>query len=31
LKDQMFEVMPVELQANVIRRIRDRKGLAENQ
>jgi len=31
LKDQMFERMPKELQANVIRQIRDRKGLAENQ
>ncbi|MFA5019776.1 MAG: elongation factor EF-2 [Candidatus Pacearchaeota archaeon] len=31
LKDQSFERMPIELQANVVRRIRDRKGLAENQ
>jgi len=31
LKDQMFELMPLELQANVIRNIRSRKGLAENQ
>ncbi len=31
LKDQMFEMMPLELQANVIRNIRSRKGLSENQ
>ncbi len=31
LQDQMFEMMPLELQANVVRNIRSRKGLAENQ
>lgn len=31
LKDQSFEIMPRELQDNVVRKIRDRKGLAENQ
>ncbi|MEM3074843.1 MAG: elongation factor EF-2 [Candidatus Pacearchaeota archaeon] len=31
LVDQSFEPLPKELQANVIRKIRDRKGLAENQ
>ncbi|MEK6825697.1 MAG: elongation factor EF-2 [Nanoarchaeota archaeon] len=31
LMDQEFQKMPSELQANVIRKIRDRKGLAENQ
>jgi len=31
LSDQTFELMPVELQGNVIKNIRSRKGLAENQ
>ena len=31
LTDQTFERMPGDLQPNVIRKIRDRKGLAENQ
>nr|HVY01769.1 elongation factor EF-2 [Candidatus Nanoarchaeia archaeon] len=31
LADQEFQKMPTELQANVIRKIRERKGLAENQ
>ncbi|MEK6801032.1 MAG: elongation factor EF-2 [Nanoarchaeota archaeon] len=31
LMDQNFQRMPVELQADVIRKIRQRKGLAENQ
>ena len=31
LKDQLFERIPMSLQADVIRKIRDRKGLAENQ
>jgi elongation factor 2 len=31
LMEQAFERMPTELQAKVIRQIRDRKGLAENQ
>lgn len=31
LKDQLFERIPASLQADVIRKIRDRKGLAENQ
>jgi len=31
LKDQLFEPIPMSLQAEVIRKIRDRKGLAENQ
>ena len=31
LSDQEFDRMPVELQNGVVRRIRDRKGLAENQ
>ena len=31
LSDQSFEKMPVELQAEVVRKIRSRKGLAENQ
>lgn len=31
LLDQMFEKMPSELQSQIIRQIRDRKGLAENQ
>jgi len=31
LMDQEFQKMPRELQANVIRKIRERKGLAENQ
>jgi elongation factor 2 len=31
LKDQHFEPMPRELQGGVVKKIRDRKGLAENQ
>ncbi|MEK6875489.1 MAG: elongation factor EF-2 [Nanoarchaeota archaeon] len=31
LADQLFEKVPASLQADVIRKIRDRKGLAENQ
>lgn len=31
LLDQSFEQMPRELQAEIVRKIRDRKGLAENQ
>jgi elongation factor 2 len=31
LKDQLFEKIPASLQADVIRKIRSRKGLAENQ
>jgi elongation factor 2 len=31
LEDQSFEKMPTELQSEVVRKIRDRKGLAENQ
>lgn len=31
LSDQNFEIMPKDLQENVVRKIRDRKGLAENQ
>ncbi len=31
LKDQLFERIPTSLQADVIRKIRNRKGLAENQ
>ncbi|MCW8966410.1 MAG: elongation factor EF-2 [Candidatus Pacearchaeota archaeon] len=31
LKDQLFEKIPVAMQADVIKKIRDRKGLAENQ
>lgn len=31
LKDQLFEPIPIGLQAEVIKKIRDRKGLAENQ
>lgn len=31
LVDQEFQKLPTELQANVIKKIRDRKGLAENQ
>ncbi|MFQ5531785.1 MAG: elongation factor EF-2 [Candidatus Nanoarchaeia archaeon] len=31
LKDQLFEKVPMSLQADVIKKIRDRKGLAENQ
>ncbi len=31
LVDQHFKKLPAELQANVIRKIRDRKGLSENQ
>ncbi|MFA6022516.1 MAG: elongation factor EF-2 [Candidatus Pacearchaeota archaeon] len=31
LEDQIFEKMPTELQAEVVRKIRNRKGLAENQ
>ncbi len=31
LMDQAFQPMPRDLQPNVIRKIRDRKGLAENQ
>ncbi|MEK6859347.1 MAG: elongation factor EF-2, partial [Nanoarchaeota archaeon] len=31
LKNQLFEKVPMSLQADVIRKIRDRKGLAENQ
>jgi len=31
LNDQSFELMPLELQADVIRKIRSRKGLSENQ
>ena len=31
LKDQQFEKVPASIQAEIIRKIRDRKGLAENQ
>jgi len=31
LKDQLFEKIPAGIQEDIIRRIRDRKGLAENQ
>ncbi len=31
LKDQLFEKIPASIQADVIKKIRDRKGLAENQ
>jgi len=31
LVDQLFEKIPASLQADVIRKIRTRKGLAENQ
>lgn len=31
LKDQLFEKVPMSLQGDIIRRIRERKGLAENQ
>lgn len=31
LKDQLFEPIPRDIQTNVIKKIRDRKGLAENQ
>jgi elongation factor 2 len=31
LKDQLFEKVPTDTQANVIKRIRERKGLSENQ
>ena len=31
LADQQFQKLPNELQPNVIRQIRQRKGLAENQ
>ena len=31
LADQFFEKVPAGMQPEVIRRIRDRKGLAENQ
>ena len=31
LKDQMFEKLPTLLQEDVIRKIRSRKGLSENQ
>jgi translation elongation factor EF-G len=31
LKDQLFEKIPMSLQEDVIRKIRQRKGLAENQ
>jgi len=31
LMDQVFEKLPGELQAKIIRQIRERKGLAENQ
>lgn len=31
LSDQKFQKMPMELQPNVIKKIRDRKGLSENQ
>jgi len=31
LKDQLFEKVPMSLQGNIIKKIRDRKGLAENQ
>jgi len=31
LKDQLFEKVPMSLQADIIRKIRSRKGLAENQ
>ena len=31
LKDQLFEKVPTSLQDDIIRKIRDRKGLAENQ
>jgi len=29
--DQLFEKIPMSVQGDVIRKIRDRKGLAENQ
>jgi len=31
LKDQLFEKVPISLQDNIIRKIRNRKGLSENQ
>ena len=31
LKDQLFEPIPMSIQADVIKKIRDRKGLSENQ
>ena len=31
IKDQLFEKVPAGLQGEIIRKIRDRKGLAENQ
>jgi elongation factor 2 len=31
LKDQLFEKIPASIQADIIKKIRDRKGLAENQ
>jgi len=31
LKDQLFEPIPMSIQADIIKKIRDRKGLAENQ
>ncbi len=31
LKDQLFEKIPTSIQADIIKKIRDRKGLAENQ
>ena len=31
LKDQLFEKLPTSLQTDIIKKIRDRKGLAENQ
>jgi elongation factor 2 len=31
VKSQIFERLPRELQDNIIKEIRDRKGLAENQ
>ena len=31
IMDQLFEKVPNEMQQNIIKRIRERKGLAENQ
>jgi elongation factor 2 len=31
IKDQLFEKVPNSIQADIIKKIRDRKGLAENQ
>jgi len=31
LVDQMFERMPTEIQRKIVKQIRDRKGLAENE